>query len=291
MYTNLMRQNLYYQQLTELLHISYNDYTNKNLYIGVRFIRTNYERKVAHMKKRYRIGICLVLIVCLLLLSACAGGQTQLPDDPAQSTGQSEESSNSQPENTGAQDTENTPQQEKEDALPETLEFQWESSFLNLRDAVKLTQIKDGKLLTYESLQEHVDSLINIYPYFEDSVYMTTLKNLHRPQEFFQDHSLVLIGLSGKSAVWEVTEVRYADGVLKCNVTESKREIDTSNSYIVVVRSECTYCFVEIDTILPEGTQIEVEINEKMISVTDFQTKLEQFKKKCLYDELSELLQ
>lgn len=227
------------------------------------------------MKKRYRIGICLALTLCLFLLSACKGGQTSHTDDPAQSTGQSEESSNSQSGN---------------NALPETLEFHWESAFLNLRDAVNLTQIKDGKLLSYESLQELVDSLVNFYPYSEDSVYMTTLKNLHRPQEFFQDHSLVLLGLSGKSAVWEVTDVRYADGVLKCNVTESRRETDTGSSYIVVVRSGCTYCFVEIDTVLPKGTQIEVEINEKMLSVTDFQTKLEQFKKKCLYDEYSEVL-
>ena len=231
----------------------------------------------------------MVLIVCLLLLPACKGGQTPLTDDPAQSTGQSEEISNSQPENTG---TENL-SQSGNNALPETLEFRWKNAFLKLEDAVNITEITNGKLLTFQSLSKHMEELINMYPLSEDFPYLNALKNHPYPKDFFQEHSLILIGLNGKFAAWEVTDVRYADGVLKCFVTGSmcKIEIDPDTHFnVTVVQSGCTYCFVEIDTILPEGTQIEVEINEKMLSETDFHTKLEQFKKKCLYDELKETL-
>lgn len=229
------------------------------------------------MKKGYRIGICLVLTVCLLLLSACAGGQAPHTDDPAQSTGQNEDKK----ENTGTQDT-GTGKLSQSEAV----QFQWKSTFLPLEDAVNLTQLKNGKLLTFQSLQKHMEELINMYPYSQDSPYVQALKDHPYSKDFFQEHSLILIGLSGKSAVWEVTDVCYADGVLRCSVTGSKYKYQAdanSSVYTTVVASGCTYCFVEIDTILPEGTQIEVELREEQLEKSEFYTKRDDFVEKNLY--------
>lgn len=81
-------------------------------------------------------------------------------------------------------------------------------------------------------------------------------------EAFFADHTLLLIPTTGGGATaFAVTGVQYADGVLTCLFTSYKPDepvASTADIYGLTV-------FVELDTVLPEGTKLQTQWTETTV--------------------------
>ncbi len=228
------------------------------------------------MKKWYRIGICLVLAICLLLLTACKGSPTPPANDPVQTTGQNE---NTDTTKSG----ENTIfQEEEKNNLPESLAFNWKVSFFNIEAQLNLTQLQKGMRLTYDAFRSELNRILLLNPYGPDNEYTKKLNALPYSKDFFDNNSLILIGTGSVTAALEVTDVVYANGVLKCFITRTSRN-DNTAAFPSQFMSGTFYCFIEIDTVLPEGTEILVEITDVSVDKAAFESKLSGFMKECIY--------
>lgn len=125
------------------------------------------------------------------------------------------------------------------------LALQWEESYLRLPGTWKLWEKdapKIAKLLTWESYQafvEECESHGSSCPTYTE--------------EFFADHSLVVLGLSSGSGstIYELYDLHYAQGALTCFV-----DIPTSPDALYNSVMASWLCFIEVDTILPADTEV-----------------------------------
>ncbi len=242
------------------------------------------------MRKWHHIGICLILTVCLLLLSACKGGLTPQADDPTQTTGQNSENAANQ-------------NNEKNDATQSTgqngdnvIKFQANTSFIRAQSgwASELSEqggLSYGKLLTYESckallekgVQTHSTCSAYCFRYSaEDGMcpYGKAVRSISYPEEFFEDHSLILLGLElgSGSMIMEVRELLYKNGTVFCMLDFPVSKEGT----LYTADMAYWYCFVEVDTVLPEGTVVIPNSGQVVYEHEVYLQKREQFHNQCI---------
>ena len=233
------------------------------------------------MKKWYRIGICLVLAICLLLLTACKDEQIVPAADDAQATEKNTQTQGIE-DLTATNSGGNTEMQEKND-LPKTLDIQWNDSFFQVRGYLGLNDVASAEQVTYQRLEELVNDHSLMYEAMKpEGEYQTALFSLTKtvyPEEFFKDHSLIIMPVYTRGdAALEITDVHYADGVLKCSVKTwlpPEEEGRFESAYF--------YCFAVLDTVLPEGTQTVCDITEVQLDMAEHRIKLDAFMDKCIY--------
>lgn len=237
------------------------------------------------MKKWYRIGICLVLAVCLLLLSACQGNpSTNDPTDAGtqgsentvnqtvekntgestSSTGQTEAKVNDE---SAAQTAEKGNDNSKEEPEEPAVSLTYKASFVRGAKS-ELTGAKDvgfGEFLNYESYKAFFDRGI-------------TNSSLSYSKEFFEDHSLLLIcvPMSSGSAIMEVSEVKYKDGAVYCYMEYPVTEGLVKNWDVAY-----WYCLIEVDEVLPAGTRVMFYGEDVNYSMDTYYEKQTQFRDQC----------
>ncbi len=264
------------------MHFCYNINRKVHWYLPQKKIS---ERKVVIVKKWYRIGICLVLAICLLLLTACKGSPTPSANDPVQITGQNENTDTTRGSETG----EAAGAQEDETSdLPQTLDFHWNYSFFEVGGSLGLNDVASAEQITFQRLKDLVNGQSLHYEVLKpEGEYQTALFSLYKtvyPEEFFKDHSMIIIPWWPQNAALEITDVHYTDGVLKCSVkTWLRPEEETSHLDSYILSGWRFYCFIEIDTVLPEGTQIVCDFTEERLDSAEYRAKLDTFRDKCIY--------
>lgn len=267
------------------------------------------------MKKRYRIGICLVLTVCLLLLSACAGGQTPHTDDPAQSTGQNENNDTlgqGHEEETGQQ--QNTEQQagEKADGLvwhTNTVEISnYSMLWLRLYEAsnAKDSYTENGNQqnihrMNYATWRDWSGYLLEQHSscaeegrciYWKQQTQspcatLALFQNAKYNEDYFKENTLLVLDIvnNGRDVPFAFKELRYADHSLTCVVERQISFWGDGQAY-----PQCI--FVEIDSVLPADTELTLEMNEyndprlnKLPKTIDFQWKSKLVRKDLFFTE------
>ena len=217
------------------------------------------------MKKWYRIGICLVLAICLLLLSACqTGDSTQTVE---------------------SQNNENTTQE------TEAVALSWSEKYILLsnwplwkEDAPKIAKVLDYE--SYIALMEECVSRHGVCSgycvlYSQDDGLCPlgrAYQNDRYTKEFFDTYSLIVLGLSDDSGhtVYELRNVAYTDGVLKCSV-----DIPFSKEVGAIGLITSHFCFVAVDTNLPLETEVVFEMTAVEYDYETYQQKYDQFHEKC----------
>ena len=217
------------------------------------------------------MGICLALIVCLLLLSACQTG------DSAQPTVETGIQQNQTSENTN-QET-------------EAVALKWADRYLSLggwklweKDAPEI-----AKVLTYESYIALMDECVSrhgvcttdCFLYSEDDglcLYGRTIRNVSYTKEFFDTNSLIVLGLSSGSGstIFEMGNLTYAGGVLNCSIdVPFSREVG-GNALMA-----SWFCFIEVDTVLQPETEVILDLGPVEYDYEIYMQKYNQFHEKC----------
>lgn len=230
------------------------------------------------MKKRYRIGICLALIICLLLLSACGSK----PDASAKDSATSANTDNSQKENADTTDSAEsiTQPSESDDPVqgdnkqPTAIKIGFKDSYVQL-EKWESTSLFKGKELTYETCKTYADGILEHH-------------GVTYGQDYFNDRSLILVELmpdntlSAGSKIWAVTDVRYENGIVYCSITQIANTDDPihNTEYKPIPDFVFWACFIEIDFAIPDGTEIEVEFDDVYLENESFKVKETEFKAK-----------
>ena len=265
------------------------------------------------MKKWYRVGICLVLVVCLLLLSACQGNPNPLASDPTLSLGNESTDTTDHAENNPQMNEANDPTQgnrtqankaddptqgnrtqankaddptqgnntltNKTDDPTKENNSQSDAIKLNFKEVyIKLREWNSGSLfkgtqLNYETCQ--ADGFTKNY-------------GISYKQEYFSDRSLILVELTplSEQKVWKVTDVSYENGVVVCRITEicqgGDRVVNWGYSAIPPV-PDFWACFIEIDSVIPDGTEVKVEFDDITVDYEEYKQKYSEFRDKAKY--------
>ena len=216
------------------------------------------------MKKWYRMGICLVLAICLLILPACQTG------DSLQSTGENNESTNQ---------------------VTEPVALNWTEKYIMLsrwslweKDAPKI-----AKVLDYESYIALMDECVSRHGactayctlYSDDDglcPWGRAYQNDRYTKEFFDTHSLIVLGLSdgSSSTIYELRNVTYTGDVLSCSM-----DIPFSKGVGANADMVSRFCFVAVDTILPLETEVVFNLESAEYDYETYQQKEDQFHEKC----------
>lgn len=219
------------------------------------------------MKKCYRMFICLVLVVCLLLLPGCkpAGNDTLDQTDTMQTI------------------AEEQPKQE--------IKVNWEPKFLRVYnvDLWEEDAPKIHKVLDYEDFAELKSGLhgtcdpMQCFQYDADAglcAYAKSLQNLSYSKAFFEENSLILVGLSSGSGstIFEVTDLTYADGAITCDI-----DIPYAKYIVGTADMASWYCFIALDTVLPADTQITVNTEAVEVDMETYEQKYNQFTAESVY--------
>lgn len=218
--------------------------------------------------------LCFMLVVCIAVLSAC----TAPPNiNSGETTGQS----------TG--DTIQNTQNAK-------VEFNWDAKIVCAQtepyDFQKDCQIQR---LSYASCKELIDrALLNHgicrekeggcwYPIDEDTGEcrdVRLLKAVSYPEEFFAENSLLLLPIPYSGSPFSVKEVVYDAGVLTCTI---EYIICTENGGLSSGWSLDWSVFLELDTVLPQQTQLRREISRVDLGLEEYEQKEQEFAE--LYDK------
>lgn len=168
----------------------------------------------------------------------------------------------------------------------------WEERYLSLSGWAlwETDEPQIAKQLTYESFQELIDECVarhgtcspSCYQYFADTKlchYGETLRKLSYPKEFFETHSLFVLGLASGSisTVFDISDLQYVDGVLTCVIDRPH-----ADSVLSTVGMGSWLCFIEVDTVLPMETEIQMLTGTFMYDYEIYKQKVEQFGEKCL---------
>lgn len=171
------------------------------------------------------------------------------------------------------------------------IDLNWEDAFLRLEGWAlwKEDSPEIAKQLTYESCKELLDECLSrhgtcskyCFWYSEEDgmcSYAKAVKSISYPKEFFDDHSLILVGLSSGSGstIFEVHDLHYAKGVLTCSV-----DVPWASGIMGTADMASWFCFIEVDTVLPEGTEIKSDIGAVEYDQDAYMQKLGQFYEKC----------
>ncbi len=239
------------------------------------------------MKKWYRVGICLLLTVCLLLLSACTGGQTPQTDDPQQSTGQSENNNDlpqNEKNNTAGHEQE-TPQQANggvgdlawnTSAVRTTIYSDvWETLYSLSESKGSYTENGDKEnihRLNYETwkdwsdyqMESHANCIaeghcVQIMKQWQDDdpcAVVAHFQNAKYTEDYFKKNTLLVLDIinSGVDTPFAVKEVHYADNTLTCTVERQIMFWEYLTDHWCI--------FVEIGSVLPADTELKLEIKE-----------------------------
>lgn len=212
------------------------------------------------MKKRYRIGICLVLIICLLFLSACGKKQDPPANNSAQATGEADNPS------TYTTDSQIQP---SETVNPENGKLVWNSKTLDVFTGLKGTSTQEYTInrLTYDGWQEMVEIYRERHRRCEadgrcvDNINIQCgvveyLNTVNYSKEYFAENTFLVITVKvdpNNPAV--LKDVQYADGSLTCFIELGKPIRRVTHLYKTV--------YVQIEGVLPETTELKLEIAAK----------------------------
>ena len=216
------------------------------------------------MKKRYCIGICLWLSVCLLLLSACRTG------DSIQTT--------------GSQDSENTTKE------TEAVALNWTEKYISLyglnwpqlwkEDIAKVLDYDSYIALMDECVTHHGACTVECGLYSQDDglcPWGRAIRNDRYTKEIFDTHSLIVLGLSGvsSSTIFELRNVTYTGGVLSCSL-----DIPYSKEVGANADFASWFCFIAVDTILPLETEVVLDQKGVEYDYDTYTQKYDQFDEK-----------
>jgi len=208
------------------------------------------------MKRIYRALICLVLVVCLLLLSGCkpagdqAANQTGITQNQnTNMNGQPEETKNKQ------ENTSETEGQQKEGTI-----LNGTPLYINTVGLLGQSESQLPMLLDYET-----------YGLLEG--YIATEGKEVYTETFFQDHSVILIGLEeGIDTKFCLTGITYADGVATCNF-----DLPWVKNMTFLPATGFQYCMITLDTVLPADTRVEVALKSVEVDEDTYQQMAKQY--------------
>ena len=219
------------------------------------------------MKRICRTLICLVFVVYLLLLHGCKPAG----DDTLDHTG--------------------TMQTIAEEQLKQEIKINWEPKFLRVYhvDLWEEDVPQIGKVLDYEMFYLLKNSLhgacdpMQCFLHDADAglcAYAKSLQNLSYSKEFFEENSLILVGLSSGSGstIFEVTDLSYTDGAITCDI-----DIPYAKYIVGTADMASWYCFIALDTVLPADTQITVNTEAVEVDMETYERKYNQFTADSVY--------
>ena len=100
-------------------------------------------------------------------------------------------------------------------------------------------------------------------------------KSVSYPEMFFEDNSLLLIPTSGGGdETFEVTEVSYVDSVLTCILTSYVPGEPIASTGAI---THGLAVFIELDTVLPEGTQLKTEWIKSVVDMETYEQRIRDF--------------
>ena len=216
------------------------------------------------MKKWYRMGICLVLAICLLILPACQIG------DSLQTTGENNESTNQ---------------------VTEPVALNWTEKYISFFGSSLWAEdlLKSAKVLDYESYIALMDECVSRHGactvycglYSQDDglcPWGRAFRNDRYTKEFFDTHSLIVLGLSSGSGstIFDLRSVTYTGGVLSCAI-----DIPYYDWVFQMAAQGSWFCFVAVDTILPLETEVVFTLESAEYDYETYQQKEDQFHEKC----------
>ena len=240
------------------------------------------------MKKWYRKSLCLVLIVCLLSLTACKSK----PTSPASEPTQAENTPTQATENT-ATEPETTPPPANQQEEPAAPKLNWKThsietqSYKSTCRSIKAGNFEEDRILpvgyihrmTYETWKEWADYRVRDHGICQTCGYCYRRGNSQNPvpclegeffrnnvysQEYFAENTLLALDVEFEHTTsFTFKEVRYENNVLTCVVERPKLQLCSRLDNWVV--------FVEIDSALPEDTELKLEYAEieKTVSKPD----------------------
>jgi len=170
------------------------------------------------------------------------------------------------------------------------IKLNWEPKFLRVHnvklwenDAPKIDKLLDYE--TFETLKNGLHKPCNIECFQYDPneglcVYAKSLENLSYSKEFFENNSLILVGLSSGSGstIFQVTDVSYTNGVITCSI-----DIPYAKDMFETCDMASWYCFVAVDTVLPADTQISVNTEAVEVDLATYEQANNQFNADSIY--------
>lgn len=241
------------------------------------------------MIKRNRIYLYAVLIVCLLVLSACGKKQDPPANDPTQQ---------SVPTQATNQAEQNTEQTDAPDAtIPAQSEqvLNWENTYIYSHSVFAGLHF-NGTRITEDIYQDVITAdhspdsdgqckfckdKYGTINYFYCSDRFNWKKHLSYTSEFFADHTLILVGIEKPTRIrmQDITDVTYSDGVLTILVTEYSCP---GSSNAEAPGNDSVYSLVELDTVLPENATITVKYAEERLDAESFRAKVDAYIDRCI---------
>lgn len=240
----------------------------------------NYRRVGDNMKKRYCIGLCFLLIVCLLLLSAC-GSSMQ-----GASAKKSAQATNAAEETTGTQVNINSASANS----PQEILFNWDYSFYRFHMRKPIPAFDGIKKYTYEDISQVTEQLMDGHScdvqcrVNSDGEQLClqekAVESLSLSKEYFDTHTLFSVELPSPSRTRtsEVTDVRYEGEELKIYI---------ANLYTKGVAGDSgdgnIQCFIELDTAIPDGTRVKLVFEDQWVDLDEFEEKVNAFTDRVVY--------
>jgi len=206
---------------------------------------------------------CSILVVCILMLSACTAKPNQIGDSSTaqatNSTAQATQNSDSTTQATHSADS-------ATQAVPNVRYLIWRSRFIPvaLKDVSPELEIFR---LTYDSYHKLVDPAIVKHTFCDeqDDCYspgadeckiLSKLKSLDYPEEFFSDNTLFCIIFSNRDGrPFAVSEAAYEGNVLTFELELGEPQ---STDKMKDIWAHDISLFVSVDIVLPEETEFQV---------------------------------